>query len=136
MNLTTLEAAFREAFAVFWGKGTIEDFYGFFDERGAFVDEDSPFLLDKKLFQDHVDFHVKGNWDALEWIPREPRFQVIGRTGIVTCYFTLRGKPRDSGFRLRHGVCSALCYWDGRQWRGATLHLDPLLGHIRDASPG
>lgn len=135
MDTSTLEAQFRAALAVFWGQGSVERLFEFLDDRGAFVDEDTPFVLGKADFRDHVDFHLKGNWQSLEWVPRELRSRVTGTTGIVTCYFTLRGKPRGAGFRLRHGVCSALCFWDGHRWHAATLHLDPILGHVLGASP-
>jgi hypothetical protein len=137
MTTDTLEAAFRKAFGVFWGQGTIEDFYGFFDERALMADEDSPFVLDKSQFRDHVDFHLKGSWDSIAWIPYEPRFEVVGSTGIVLTNFTLRGRPKGSGFRLRHGVASVVCHYDSgtRSWRAVALLLDPLLGHIVDASP-
>jgi len=136
MDATSLEAAFRRAFGVFWGKGTIDAFYDFLDEEGSFVDEDTPFVLNKALFREHVDFHLGGMWSSLEWIPREPRFDVFGTTGLVSTYFTLRGKPKDAGFRLRHGLCTVVCHWDGRQWRAGLVNLDPLSGHIVDASPG
>lgn len=135
MDATSLEAAFRKAFAVFWGKGTIEEFYAFFDDAGYMIDEDTPFVLDKGLFREHVDFHLGGMWTSLEWIPREPKFEVIGTTGVVSTYFTLRGKPKNAGFRLRHGVCTVCCHWDGTQWRAGMLNIDPLSGHIVDASP-
>lgn len=135
MDATSLEAAFRKAFGVFHGQGTLDDFYGFFDDGGFMIDEDTPFVLGKPEFREHVDFHVSGPWTKLEWIAREPRFDVHGSTGVVSTYFTLRGKPKDAGFRLRHGLCTVICGWDGRGWRGLALNLDPLSGHIVDASP-
>ena len=80
MDTASLEAAFRKAFGVFWGKGTIEDFYAFFDDAGFMIDEDTPFVLTKALFKEHVDFHLAGMWTQLEWIPREPKFEVIDST--------------------------------------------------------
>jgi hypothetical protein len=136
MNAASLETAFREAFGVFWGEGTIERFYDWFDDDAFLIDEDTPFVLSKALFREHVDFHLAGQWTKLEWKPREPKFEVIGTTGLISAYFTLRGKPKDSGFRLRHGVCTVLCHWDGTRWRAGMLNIDPLLGHIVDASPG
>jgi hypothetical protein len=131
----SLQADFESAFAVFRGNGSIDDLYAFFDDAGFMIDEDVPFLLDKAQFREHLGFHLSGVWSKLEWIAREPRFDVWGTTGVVSAYFTLRGKPRDAGFRLRHGLCTVGCYWDGQRWRGATLNLDPLSGHIEDASP-
>ena len=135
MDAASLEAAFRRAFGVFWGKGTIQEFYDFLDEQGFYTDEDTPFVLDKALFREHIDFHL-GQWSMLEWIPREPKFDVFGTTGLVSTYFTLRGKPKGSGFRLRHGVCTVACHWDGTRWRAGMVNIDALIGHIVDASPG
>ncbi len=135
MDAASLESAFRKGFGVFWGKGTLEDFYAFFDDGGFMIDEDTPFVLDKAQFREHVDFHVNGMWTSIEWIPRDPRFDVFGATGVVSTYFTLRGKPKDAGFRLRHGLCTVVCHWDGQGWRAGTLNIDPLSGHIVDASP-
>ena len=137
MNPETLEQAFRKGFGVFWNKGTVENFYDFFDDRALMVDEDTPFLLEKPAFKEHVDFHLSGIWDKLEWIPRDPKFVVVGSTGIVNTYFTLRGKPKDAGFRLRHGIVTIVCSYDAAasQWRAASMLLDPLLGHIENASP-
>jgi hypothetical protein len=135
MDARSLEAAFTKAFAVFQGKGSIDDFYAWFDDAAFMLDEDTPFVLDKALFREHVGFHL-GMWERLEWIPRDPKFEVVDGTGIVSTYFTFRGKPKGSGFRLRHGVCTVLCHWDGREWRAGMLNIDTLLGHIVDASPG
>jgi len=137
MTPASLESAFRSAFGVFWGQGKLEAFLAFLEPDGAFIDEDTPFALDRPAFEDHVRFHL-GLWESLEWIAREPRFLVAGSTGVITTAFTLRGKPKDAGFRLRHGLCSVLCHWDAgtRSWRALSIHLDPLLGHIEHASPG
>ena len=136
MDRTTLEAAFRQGMGALWGKGRIEDLYAFLDEGALVIDEDTPFLLDKAQFREHLEWHLGGLWSAIEWIPREPRFDTFGTTGLVSAYFTLRGKPKDSGFRLRHGLVSLVCHWDGAAWRALSLNLDPLSGHIVDASPG
>jgi hypothetical protein len=136
MDAASLEAAFRSAFAVFWGKGKVEDFYGFFEEAALMIDEDTPFLLSKEQFVEHVNFHLNGLWSSLEWIPRAPECAVFGTTGLISTNFTLRGKPRDAGFRLRHGLCTAVCQWDGKAWRGLSLNIGVLTGHIVDASPG
>lgn len=138
MDVASLQSAFRKGFGVFWGAGTLEDFYGFFDERALMVDEDSPFVLEKRQFEDHVNFHVQGSWESIAWIPYETQYLVVGDTGIVLTGFTLRGKPKSVGFRLRHGLASVACRYDeqSRAWRGVALMLDPLLGHIVHASPG
>jgi hypothetical protein len=136
MDATTLEAAFQKAFAVFHGKGTTTDFFAFLDDAGYMIDEDVPFVLDKSQFREHVEFHMSGMWSSLEAVPREPRFTVVGTTGVISANLTIRGKPRDSGFRLRHCLMSLVCYWDGGQWRALSLNIDPLSGHIVDASPG
>lgn len=135
MNTQSLEEAFRKAFGVFWGAGSVEDFSDFFDEEALMIDEDTPFVLSKAQFKDHLDFHLAGMWTQLEWLPRDSEFAVIDSTGLVSTYFSFRGKPTDAGFRLRHGVCTLLCHWDGKAWRAGLLNIDPLLGHIVDASP-
>ena len=137
MNADKLESDFRAAFGLFWGDGTREAFYDFFDDEALMVDEDNPNVLDKRAFVDHVNFHLDGAWESIEWKPYEPTFRVFGETGVITTYFTLRGKPTDAGFRIRHGLCSVTCYWDrgSDHWRAMTLMLDPLMGHIKNASP-
>lgn len=133
---TSLAADFETAFSTFRDGGEVASFDAFFDDAGFVIDEDTPFLLDKAQFSEHMDFHRSGVWSKREWIVREARFDVWGTTGVVSAYFTLRGKPKDAGFRLRHGVCTVGCYWDGRRWRGVTLNIDTLSGHVEGASPG
>lgn len=138
MNQETLQSAFKAAFAVFWGAGAIEGFLAFIDDDALIIDEDNPFVLDKTAFKDHLDFHLGGNWEALGWKAWKPDFRIVGETGLISSNFTLRGKPKDSGFRQRHGVISVVCHFDSgsRQWKAGTLHLSPLLSHIHHASPG
>ncbi len=135
MDAASLEAAFRHAFGALRVDGSIRDFYDFLDEDGFYADEDTPFVLGKALFREHIDFHL-GQWSSFEWVPREPRFHVFGTTGLASCYFTLRGKPKGSGFRLRHGVCTVACHWDGARWLAGMVNIDALNGHIVNASPG
>jgi hypothetical protein len=130
----SLRAAFDRLSKTLNG-GDVEGFLALRHDRAVVIDEDSPFVLDKALFREHVDFHLSGMWTALEWLPREPKFEVIGTTGVVSTYFTLRGKPKDAGFRLRHGLCTVCCNWDGAQWRAGMFNIDPLSGHVVDASP-
>lgn len=137
MNEKSLESQFTEAFGLFAGDGTREAFFDFFHDDAKFVDEDHPSVLDKPAFTDHIDFHLDGAWESLKIVTYESRFLVVGSTGVVTTYYTLRGKPTDSGFRIRHGICSVSCYYDetADRWRGMSLMLDPLSGHIDNASP-
>ena len=137
MDTGTLEKDWRAAFAPLWNEGKIETTLNFFDDSALFVDEDNPFLLDKENFADHLAFHGSGLWESALWRSREERFQVFGTTGLVSCDFTFRGKPKDAGFRQRHGVCTVTCRWDATagQWRGACLHLSTLLSHTNACSP-
>ncbi|MDW8258444.1 MAG: xanthine dehydrogenase family protein, partial [Gammaproteobacteria bacterium] len=82
-------------------------------ERAAFVDADSPFVFNRRQIGGRHGFHSAGKWCALERIPRKPGCRVNGCAGNVSCYFALRGKPKYSGFRLRHCIYLVLCFWDG-----------------------
>ena len=135
MNEQSLQRDFTKALAVFTGDGTYDDFYQFFDSEALMVNEDNPFILDKDSYQDHITF-LDSNMESLEWVLRETRYQVFGDTGLISAELTVRGKPKSQGFRQRHSVLTAVCYWDGSQWRGANLHTSTLLAHIYQMSPG
>ncbi len=134
----TLEAAFRDAFAFFSGTAGLDALLDFFDQRALFIDEDHTSVLDKAAFGDHLGFHLDGCWESRQLITYQPRFVVAGSTGVVTTYYTLRGKPVNAGFRLRHGIASVSCYCDRHrdQWRAMSLVLGPMISHIHNASPG
>lgn len=135
MDTQSLERAFSDALAVFTGTGTYDAFYDFFDDDALLVNEDIPFILDKTAYRDHMGF-LDENMDTLEWVLRQPNYQVFGDTGLVSAELTVRGKPKSQGFRQRHSVLTAVCYWDGTNWRGANLHTSTLLAHIYHMSPG
>lgn len=137
MSATTesLEAAFRSAFDGL-RTGTTTGLLQLLAEDALVIDEDAPFVLDGAAFRDHLDFHSGGLWDSLGWITRDETFLVSGTTGVITGLFTLRGKPRDAGFRLRHGNISLVCAWTDGRWRALALALGPLDGHLVDGSPG
>jgi hypothetical protein len=131
----SLDTTFTRAVGVFRGTGTVDDLMAFLSEEVLVIDEDTPFVLDRAAFRDDLDFHLGGLWDSLAWVPREQTIEVIGTTGVITGLFTLRGKPRDAGFRLRHGNFSLVCAWQDGRWIALSLTLGPLLGHILDGSP-
>ena len=136
MNTDSLEQAFTGALSVVTGgEGNWDDFYGFFDETALFVNEDIPFVLDQAALQDHMGFIADG-MDTLEWVLREPTYQVFGDTGLISAELTVRGKPKSAGFRQRHSVLTAVCHWDGSTWRGVNLHTSTMLSHIYHMSPG
>ncbi len=135
MDAQTLERDFSSALAVFTGDGSYDDFFAFFEDDALLVNEDIPFILDKDAYKDHMGFLAE-NMSMLEWIVREPRYQVYGDTGIVSAELTVRGKPNNAGFRQRHSVMTAVCHWNGSAWRGANLHTSTLLAHIYHMSPG
>ena len=138
MDEVSLDRDFRKAFGTFLGEGNIEAFYDFFEAGGFFVDEDNPFLLNKADFQDHRDFHASGIWEFMDWKPRNLDLRTFGSSGLVSCNFTYRGKPKSGGYRQRHGICTIVCHFDkvvGR-WKGICMHLSPLLSHLHHNSPG
>jgi hypothetical protein len=132
----SLAQAFEQGIAVFQGKGTREAFFAFLADDVLVIDEDTPFVLDRAAFSDHIDFHLSGIWDSVAWMPRETRFEVLGTSGVISGLFTFRGKPRDGGFRLRHGNFSMMCALVSGEWRALTFTLSPLQSHVLDASPG
>jgi ketosteroid isomerase-like protein len=135
MNRASLEQAFRSGFGVFWNAGTVDQFFAFIDDRAVAIDEDHPFIMDKAQFRDHIQFHL-GSWESFTWVPYETRFDVEGDTGIVSTAFTLRGKPKGSGFRLRHGLATVVCHHQPAGWKAVALTFDALIGHLERASPG
>ena len=135
MNKRTLEDQFNKAISVFTQKGEYQDFFDFFNEDALIVNEDIPFVLDKPSYQDHIKF-LANSMQNLEWVLRRPEFHLFENTGLVTADLTVRGKPTNAGFRQRHCVLSAVCYWKEAKWHGANLHTSSLLSHIYHMSPG
>ncbi len=136
MNTSTLEAEFRQGFGWYWNQGTLQQFLAFIDERCVIIDDDVPFPMDKAQFSDHLQFR-RSHWESVSWIPYDTLFEVAGDTGIVSTAFTLRGKPKGSGFRLRHGLATVICHHDSATggWRTVGITMDPIQGHIEGASP-
>lgn len=69
MPITSLEQAFlglTEALAT----GDLDRFYEFMLPDAMILDEDGPFRVDRAGFQDHIDFHVSGTWEAFAWKPQ------------------------------------------------------------------
>lgn len=131
-----LEAAFRAAFSVAADRSgaVAEARLALLDEAVLVIDHDIPFPIDRAAYADHLTFQA-GVWDRVETRLLEVSTAVHGSTGVVSAYFVQRGKPVDSGFRLRAGYCTAVCTRDLQGWRAIGLHLAPLAGQIIDASP-
>ena len=132
-----LEQAFRAAFATDARKpaNVPTDRLALLPDDALVIDHDIPYPLDRAGYADHLDFHT-GNWERIETRFHELRSAIHGSTGIVSAYFIERGKPKNAGFRLRAGYCTAVCALENGQWRALGLHLSPLAGQITDASPG
>lgn len=136
-DAAALEAAFRAAFAAaaHEPRAMATARLALLDDAALVIDHDIPFPLDRAAYADHLAFHA-GSWARLETRLVDVRIAVHGSTGIASAYFMQRGKPVDSGYRLRAGYCTAVCVRDARGWRALGLHLAPLAGQIIDASPG
>lgn len=135
-RVRSLEAAFRDAFvskaaAPFNPKPRL----AFLAPEAIIVDHDVPFPLTAESWADHLAFHA-ANWERHEWLPYDLTIRLHGDTGIVSCSYAERGKPKDAGFRLRAGTCLAVCAQDSNRWRAVGIALSPLSSQITDASPG
>lgn len=138
-SVKSLKEAFYSAIGFYSGETSLDEFLDFFDERALIVDDDHTSVLQKASFKDHLSFHLgSGMWESRALIAYEPVFKIIGDTGLITSNYTMRGKPVDSGFRLRHGVCSFSCFYTGEKngWRAMSMFLGPMTSYIRNASPG
>jgi hypothetical protein len=136
MDSKSLEAAFRKGFGAWGGGGTAADLAAFLHPRALVVADGHTAVLTAAQFQDSVAFEL-GNSEAITLRTYDERFEVAGDTGIVSSVYTLRSKPRGSGFRLRHGTLTVVCQHAGSDgWRAVAVTIDPLHGHIERASPG
>ena len=131
-----LEAAFRAAFAAPADAPArlFDARLAFLADTGLYIDQDVLFLIDRAAAADHLGFQAR-SWERLEVVLTGVKTLVQGGTGIASAYFSLRGKPRDSGFRLRPGFVTAVCLRSQAGWRALSLHLAPLSAQILDASP-
>lgn len=129
-----LEAAFRAAFAPS-EKGRPGDArLAFLAADALVIDHDVPFPMTRAEYADHLGFQ-SAQWERYELTLRDIRVTEHGATAVVTAFFNERGKPVDSGFRLRPGYCTAVCSKKDGKWQALSLHLSPLLSQIVDASP-
>jgi hypothetical protein len=137
MDATTLEAAFRRGFAVYGAGGSVDDLAAFLAPGALVVADGHTQVLDREQYRDTVAFET-GLAESCVLRTYDERFDVEGETGIVSAAYTLRSKPRDSGFRLRHGYLTVICHYDGatRAWQAVGVTFDPVAGHIDRASPG
>ncbi len=116
--------------------GKIDEFYARLHPQLVMIDEDSPWRLDLAGFQDHIGFHGGNLWESFAWKPSDVRVQVSGLTGVIAGSATFRGKPRDSGYRLRPLLYSQGWIRDGSEWRMVLWHQSPVVGHVTRSSPG
>ena len=131
-----LEAAFRQAFTT-QAAGPFDPKLrlAFLTPDAIVIDHDVPFPLTAVGWADHLAFHA-ANWERHEWLAYDLTARLRGDTGIVSCSYAERGKPKDAGFRLRAGTCLAVCAREGSRWRAVGVALSPLSAQILDASPG
>jgi ketosteroid isomerase-like protein len=116
--------------------GDLEGFYGVMLPDAVIMDEDLPFRVDRAGFRAHIDFHTTDIWQGFAWLPSGMRYAVAGDAGVVTGFAMFRGKPRDSGFRLRPMLFSQGWTRTGNAWRLASWHQSPVVGHVSNQSPG
>jgi ketosteroid isomerase-like protein len=98
------------------------------------IDHDVPFPLDKAEYRDHAEFEAQA-WERVETLFSQSQVAMHGDTAIFSAYFIQRGKPKNAGFRLRAGYCTAVCARTPDGWRVLGLHMSPLSSQIIDASP-
>jgi hypothetical protein len=132
----TLEKAFRDALVR--SGGTSFDpvpRLAFLAPEAIIIEHDVPFPMSVEDYADHLRFHAQ-HWERHDWIAYDLAVVLHGQSGIVTCNYAERGKPKNAGFRLRAGSCMAVCSWDRGAWRALGLSMSPLTAQILDASPG
>lgn len=134
-NPAELRAAF-EAMVAALGRGDLDGFYGLILSDAAIFDEDIPFRVDRAGFQDHIAFHTSGIWEGFGWKPYDVRFARAGATGVAAGFAMFRGKPKDSGFRLRPMMFSQGWTRRAEGWRLASWQQSPIVGHVTEQSPG
>lgn len=127
--------AFKATFMdVFSGVFDYEKITDFIADNARIVSHDIPFPLDKVGYVDHMQFHAE-LWESREFKPEAVEVRIHGKTGIISCYFTERGKPKDAGFRQRPGYMTVTCHRTNSGWQAIGLHTSSLLGQILAASP-
>jgi hypothetical protein len=107
----------------------------FLHESAIVIDHGAPFPMGKAGYADHLGFHL-ANLQRLETHFHELKTVRHGGTMIISAFFNERSKPKDSGFRLRAGFCTAVCTLTSGGWKALSLHMSPLTSQVIDASPG
>tara|TARA_X000000368_G_C22447757_1_gene457609 strand:+ start:77 stop:493 length:417 start_codon:yes stop_codon:yes gene_type:complete len=134
-DIESLEFEFSKALSLNYA-GSNTHFFDFMDDRALFIDDDQTNILNLSEMRDHLDFHGAGVWESMEIKHYDIRSYIVADTGVVTSNYTIRGKPVSTGFRIRHGVCSASCYFDEKKgWKAMSIVLGPMISYIRNASP-
>lgn len=129
-----LSAAF-DALTAALRQGDVATFFGMLLPDAQIMDEDLPFRVDRAGFQDHISFHGPTNWQGFEWRPHDVRFVENGTTGVAAGFAMFRGKPRDAGFRLRPMMFSQGWAKVDGEWKVASWHQSPVVGHATHQSP-
>jgi hypothetical protein len=132
---TSLDAAFASLVAAL-GRGDLLGFYNLILPDAAIIDEDLPFRVDRAGFEDHIVFHTSGIWEGFAWKPYSVRFAEEGSTGVAAGFAMFRGKPKDSGFRLRPTLFSQGWVRTPAGWRVASWQQSTIVGHVTGQSPG
>lgn len=130
-ELKTAFAALVEALS----KGDLAGFYGAILPDAVIMDEDLPFRVNRAGFEQHIAFHGPKIWEGFAWRPHEPRFTAVDGTGSVTGFAMFRGKPRDTGYRLRPMLFTQGWTRTGAGWRIVSWQQSPVVGHTDHPSP-
>jgi ketosteroid isomerase-like protein len=108
----------------------------FLHDDAIVIDHDAPFPMTKAGYADHLGFHM-ANLQRAEVRFHELKTIMHGNnSAVISAYFIERSKPKDAGFRLRAGYCTAVCTRTATGWKALSLHMSPLTAQVTDASPG
>lgn len=130
-----LERAFRRAFATAADGGIdVAARMALLADDAVIVSDDVPFPLDRDAYEDHLRF-LHANTETSDILFYDLVVRRHGESGTVSAFYNARAKPKGAGFRLRAGFCTAVCASTADGWRAIALHMAPLVGQIRDASP-
>jgi ketosteroid isomerase-like protein len=123
-DVDDLKATYEKAVKAYNSRD--DAWYATFDDKAVSFHPTAPFAIDGDAHNKQVIKSFWGTVDSTVFSPVNPKYRVIGSTGIVWGHYAFANKPKDGGMRTSYGRFTTIYTKSDGKWLAVSSHYSAI----------